>query len=175
MKNFVLGFNEVAPTICFFAIIISTFFLYTKFKQGNSLHASDNLYSKIKRDIQFAISPKYIEMSDSVKELVELAVEVWRIDQRITKLSSELDENKTKAINASLKKIKKYLKRYDIEIIDYTGQKYNNGLNLDVLSIEKDNSIIEPTVKETIEPTIMHKGQILKKAKIILINNCDNE
>ena len=50
-------------------------------------------------------------------------------------------------------------------------QKYNEGLNLDVLNVEKDASVTVPTVKETVEPTVLHKGQVVKKAKIILLSN----
>ncbi len=61
--------------------------------------------------------------------------------------------------------------KYDIEIRDYTNQKFNEGLNLDILSVEKDPAIAEPMVKETVEPTILCKGQVVKKAKIILLSN----
>ena len=70
-----------------------------------------------------------------------------------------------------MNKLKRYIANYDVEIVDYTNQKFNDGLNLDVLSVEKDPSITVPTVKETVEPTILVKGQVVKKAKIILINN----
>ena len=66
---------------------------------------------------------------------------------------------------------KKYLEKYDVSVISYTNQKYNEGLNLDILSIESDSNIFEPTIKETVEPTVMCKGQIIKKAKVILLKN----
>jgi hypothetical protein len=67
--------------------------------------------------------------------------------------------------------LKKYISNYDVEIVDYTNQKFNDGLNLDVLSVEKDPAVASPTVKETVEPTILVKGQVVKKAKIILLSN----
>ena len=69
----------------------------------------------------------------------------------------------------SIQKLKRYLEKYDVEILDYKNQKFNEGLNLDVLSVEKDSSIQEPQIKETIEPTIMLKGQVIRKAKVILL------
>ena len=57
------------------------------------------------------------------------------------------------------------------ELLDYTNQKFNDGLNLDILSVEKDPSLPAPIVKETIEPTILVKGQVVRKAKIILLTN----
>jgi molecular chaperone GrpE (heat shock protein) len=62
------------------------------------------------------------------------------------------------------------LEKYDIEIVDYTNQKFNDGLNLDVLSVEKEPTISESIVKETVEPTVMYRGQVIKKAKIIVLS-----
>ncbi|MDO8512425.1 MAG: nucleotide exchange factor GrpE [bacterium] len=131
----------------------------------------DELYAKIKEDIKFSVAPKHMELSIGVNELMDLAVEVWRIEQRVAKSASNLQENQFKGLENSVQKLKRYLAKYDIEIVDYKNQKYNDGLNLDILSVEKDPTLPEPMVKETIEPTIMCKGQVVRKAKIILISN----
>lgn len=140
-------------------------------KSGSSDKKLDEVYLKIKQQIQFAVAPKSFEISLGVNDLVELAVEVWRIEQRISKISSSIPESQIKGLDNSIHKFRRYLEKYDLEIIDYTNQKFNDGLNLDVLSVEKDPNITAPTVKETVEPTILCKGQVVKKAKIILINN----
>lgn len=131
----------------------------------------DHLRDTLREELKFSVQPKFIEMSLSVESLVELAVEVWRIEQRIVKVSSSLPEAQRKGVETSVQKLKRYLGKYDLEIRDYTNQKFNEGLNLDVLSVEKDPSITEPIVKETVEPTILCKGQVVKKAKIILLSN----
>ena len=59
----------------------------------------------------------------------------------------------------------------EAEIVDYKNQKYNDGLNLDIVGVEKDPSITESIIKEIKEPTIMLKGQVVHKAKIILLSN----
>lgn len=104
-------------------------------------------------------------------EIVDLAVEIWRIEQRIVKSATNLPENQLKGLENSIQKMKRYLEKYDIEVVDYKNIKYNDGLNLDILSVEKDPSIQEPMVKETVEPTVMLKGQVIRKAKIILLTN----
>ena len=55
--------------------------------------------------------------------------------------------------------------------MDYKNQKYNEGFNIDVLSVEKDEKVLVPTISETIEPSITVKGQLVRKAKVILIKN----
>jgi molecular chaperone GrpE (heat shock protein) len=131
----------------------------------------DDLYTKLKEEIRYAVAPKFMELSLGVNELVDLAVEVWRMEQRIGKSAACLPENQLKGLENSIQKLKRYLEKYDIEIIDYKNQKFNEGLNLDILSVEKDPNATTPTVKETVEPTILVKGQVVKKAKIILLSN----
>jgi superfamily I DNA and/or RNA helicase len=131
----------------------------------------DELYKKISEEIKYAVAPKSINLSASVAELVELATEVWRIEQRLAKVADTLPENQRKGLENSVHKFRRYISNYDIEIVDYTNQKFNDGLNLDVLSVEKDPAVAMPTVKETVEPTILVKGQVVKKAKIILLSN----
>lgn len=147
-------------------VILSISKLATGFLKGLT-HLRDSL----REEIRFSIQPKVIEMSLSVEALVELAVDVWRIEQRLTKVSSGLNDIQRKGLESSVQKLRRYLEKYDIEIKDYTNQKFNEGLNLDVLSVEKDPAVTEPIVKETVEPTIMCKGQVVKKAKIILLSN----
>jgi len=130
-----------------------------------------SLRETLREDIKFAVSPKFMDLSLGVNELIDLAVEVWRIEQRIAKSASSLPEAQLKGLENSAQKLKRYLEKYDIEIIDYKNQKYNEGLNLDILSVEKDPTLQHSIVKETIEPTIMCKGQVVRKAKIILLSN----
>lgn len=131
----------------------------------------EEIYQKLREEIRFAVAPKSIQLSVGVNDLVELATEVWRVEQRVVKFLDTLPENHKKGLENSLLKLKKYIAKYDVEIIDYTNQRFNDGLNLDILSVEKDSSITTPTVKETVEPTILVKGQVVKKAKIILLSN----
>jgi len=125
----------------------------------------------IREELRFSIQPTTIQLSQGVAELVDLAVEVWRMRNRIAKVGPNLPEVQKKGLDTSIQKLTAYLDRYEIEVIDYTGKKYNDGLNLDVLSVEKDPSIEVPFVRETVEPTIICKGQVVRKAKIILVSN----
>lgn len=131
----------------------------------------DELYLKLKEEIKSTVAPKFLNLSIEINEIADLAIEIWRVEQRIAKASLSIPDNQLKGLENSVQKMKRYIEKYDIEIIDYKDHKYNEGLNLDILSIEKDPSLAEPVVKETIEPTIMLKGQVIRKAKIILLCN----
>ena len=117
------------------------------------------------------MAPKFTTVTVEANEITDLAVEIWRIEQRVAKSASILPENQLKGLENSIQKMKRYLEKYDIEVVDYKNTKYNDGLNLDILSVEKDPTLPESIVKETVEPTVMLKGQVIRKAKIILLSN----
>ena len=163
--------------IVILAVGVLFIFAFIYFLSRKSVHQStepdkfEELFLKLKEEIKSAVSPKFMNVSVEANEISDLAVEIWRIEQRIAKSASVLPENQLKGLENSIQKMRRYLEKYDIEIIDYKNLKYNDGLNLDILSVERDPSLPEPMVKETVEPTIMLKGQVIRKAKIILLSN----
>lgn len=127
--------------------------------------------NKLVDEIRTSVQTKFITASMEAEDLMNLAVEIWRMEQRLSKVTKKLDENQSKALENSMQKIKRFIDRYDLEVRDYTGQKYNTGLAaLEVISVEKSPSATEDTVKETVEPAILLKGQVVKKAKVILLS-----
>lgn len=127
--------------------------------QGQSLHKS----------IRDVVEPKFLDITPSSSNMIELATEVWRVEKRTVKVSESLSDEQNKAFENSVTKLKRFLDKNDITYTDYTDQKYNEGLNLDVLSIEKDESISDSIIKETYEPAVFHKGQLIKKAKVVIL------
>ena len=140
-----------------------------KTKQKNFSDQLDEVYFKIRKDIQTATSPHFIEYSPDLNDLIELTIEVWRLDKKTKLLGKSLSEEEYTKLHNSVKRLKRFLTKRDFEIIDYTEKKHNDGLNYDVLSVEKDPSIQDPIVKETVEPSILYKGRIVSKAKVILL------
>lgn len=130
---------------------------------------SDRQYRLLSKRIHDSVQTKFLELAPSTSSLVELAIEIWRIEKRLAKAESSLNEDQNKAFGNSIAKLHRYLDKNDITVADYTDQKYNEGLNLDILSIEKDSSITESIIKETHEPAVMHKGQLIKKAKVVVL------
>ncbi|MFH1863170.1 MAG: hypothetical protein ABH878_10220 [bacterium] len=126
------------------------------------------LRKSIEREIHSSVKPYFVELTSDAQSMVELATEVWRMEQRFGKFSGEISDNHKRGLESSLQRLKRYLEKNDIEIRDYTSQKYNDGMNVDVLSVEKDESTSSQLVKETVEPAVLHKGQIIKKAKVII-------
>jgi molecular chaperone GrpE (heat shock protein) len=137
--------------------------------EGDNYNKIINEIQEVRNDIKHSISPKFLNISIETKDLVEHAIELWRMESRLNKVLPNLDKDIAESISNSFKKLNRYLEKNDIEIIDYTNQKFNEGLNLDILAVEDDPNIEHPKIKETKEPTITHKGEVVNKGKIILV------
>lgn len=126
---------------------------------------------EIKEEIRDAVRPKFVEYSQSVKDLAEMATDVWRMEKKITALRTSLQEPQVKAFENSVARLKRVLSKCGIEILDYSGQKYNEGLNVDILSVEKDPSVNNPVIREMVEPAVFFQGTIIKRGKVIIVEN----
>lgn len=145
------------------AIIIATLVLLMAFQR--ILLA----ISTIRLQVAQSVEPKFLEISPETNSLVDLAIEVWRLQKRLEKAQSDLKDDQVKALQNSQAKLVRYLERNDIGITDYSNQKYNEGLNLDILAVEKDSSLKQAIIKETHEPAITLRGKLIRKAKVILL------
>ena len=127
----------------------------------------------VRNDIKESIVPKFVEVSIQTKDLVEHAIELWRLESRLKPILTDSDEIKELIVN-SITKLKRYLEKNDIAVIDHTNQKYNDGLNLEILAIEKEINVTESIVKETKEPTVTHKGKVVNRGKVIVLMKENN-
>jgi hypothetical protein len=127
------------------------------------------------KDTKSDMTVKFLNISIATKDLIDLGIDIWRMEQRLNKVVQSLPENSQDLLNNSIQKIKRYLDKNDIEIVDHTNQKYNDGRNLDVLAVENSSDILESIIKETKEPTILHKNQVVHKGKVIVLEkNSEN-
>lgn len=85
---------------------------------------------------------------------VELALIAWSLKKYSNKLINENSlEEKSRPLKSNLAKLEQFLNSLNISIIDYTDQKYNEGMNLDVIDTIKTDTEFDK-IKETIEPCV---------------------
>jgi len=128
---------------------------------------------EVRKDIQYSVTPRFLEISIETNDLVELAIEFWRMEHKISRILPTLPEDQRESLNNSMNKLKRYLDKNDIEIVDHTNQKYNEGENLEILAVEKDPNVSDTIIKETKEPTILHKGEVIHIGKVIVSSKED--
>ena len=126
-----------------------------------------------KKSVKSNTSIKFVNVSIETKDLIDLGIDVWRMEQRLNKVLNSLPENSQELLKNSIQKIKRYLDKNEMEIVDHTNQKYNDGKNIEVLAVEKSPNISESIIKETKEPTILHKDLVVNKGKVIILEKND--
>ena len=67
-----------------------------------------------------------------LSSFIDLAIEVWRLQDRVSKLQSAAGREDA-SIAFSIDKIRHVLREIGLEARDYIGQTYNEGMSLDVL------------------------------------------
>lgn len=157
--------------VFYFLLITAPIYIYLILKLIKKIPISKKSLNQFKEGQASQDKVIFIDLSPKSADLIELAVEFWRIKNRLVKASVNLDDIQKRGLESSVQKLIKYLDRFHIEIIDHTDQKYNEGISVDVLSFENDPNISVPTIKETVEPTITCQGNVVKKGKVIVIKN----
>lgn len=160
--------NKTWLIMALFLIVVLLFLLLKILKRHSSLRETSFKEQNMGINKSHAI---FVDLSPKSSDIVELAIEIWRVKNRVNKASSDLQEIHRRGLESSVQKMQKFLDRFSIEIVDHTNQKYNEGLSVDVLSFEIDPDIKVPTIKETIEPTIICSGNVVKKGKVVVIKN----
>lgn len=131
--------------------------------------------SDVRMDIQYSVMPKSWDFSPEAEDLIELAIELWRMENKISRFSSSLSSDQKESLKTSITKLKRYLDKNDIEILDHTGQKYNPGQNLTIIDVEKDPKAPKTIIKETIKPTILLKGTVIRAGEVTIVSNESDE
>ena len=100
------------------------------------------------------------------KELSELALNYWRLTNWVTKSNAD----KKSIAYSALKRINSYLVNKQIELLDLTGQKYDDGYAADVLGVESETGASEEDliVSEMVKPIIIFRGSVIKHGQVIL-------
>jgi hypothetical protein len=106
---------------------------------------------------------------------IDLAIEIWRLQDRVKKLQAATGRQDP-SLAFSINKIQHVLKEIGIETRDYTGQSYNEGNSLDVLTFDYpvEEKPTNRTVQETVSPAVYFDGVLLKMSQVIVGKAGDN-
>jgi len=109
-----------------------------------------------------------IDISFTAEKMKDLAVATWNLKRHISKLSGELElGDRTRAVEGYIRRIENIYLSEGMTLEDYTGRKLIDGMNVDTVAVERTEGIRENRVKETVEPAVLYKGEIISRAKIV--------
>lgn len=166
------GFMEVLPylsTILTFSVVLAVFLIV--FLLITLIKSNQNEHGAIIRIVLDAVKPNFIKVDQESRLLFEFAVNVWKVKKRLEdfykKNEISLDH---RALDSGIDKLMEQINSLDIELIDFDGKKYNDGMNLEIISTIKENGVKDIIVKETMSPAILYRGQLVEKAKVTLLS-----
>ena len=125
-------------------------------------------FAKTERQIKRSIEPKSLDILPSAKNMIDLAVELWKLDKRMKNISGKLSDDEKKLLSNSLDRLKRFLQVNDIETEDYEGVVYNEGMNVKVMHVEKEHNVPRSIIGETIKPAIGRKGVLVSQAEVVI-------
>ena len=125
-------------------------------------------FAKTERQIKRSIEPKSLDILPSAKNMIDLAVELWKLDKRMKNILGKLSDDEKKLLSNSLDRLKRFLQVNDIETEDYEGVVYNEGMNVKVMHVEKEHNVPRSVIGETIKPAIGRKGVLVSQAEVVI-------
>ena len=126
------------------------------------------LVDGVKKQIQESIKPQFIELSHDTEQLKKHAIEYWRLQEKLKKISKKITESENKALISTLNRLGRFFDGHKLRIQDMTGLKYNEGMNVEIVRAEKADRNEPATIIETLEPAIYIDETLVNKSKIII-------
>ncbi|PAF49315.1 hypothetical protein BKH43_06960 [Helicobacter sp. 13S00401-1] len=103
--------------------------------------------------------------TNELDKLTSLILSFHNAKRHANKLIKD-DDPKSRGLKSSFARMESILQTMGFEILDYTGSKYNEGMNIDVL-----DTLYAPLphaiISEVLEPSIIYQGKLINKSKVI--------
>ena len=108
----------------------------------------------------------------SINSLADLATACWRAKKRAGKAAEQHEE--LRRIVRDLDSAFDVLRAVGFDVKDYTGEAFDYGLPLKVITTQPVNGLQKERVIETIKPTIFWKEHIVQVGEVIIETPTDN-
>jgi len=115
------------------------------------------------------------ELSITQSDLVEFAIQTWRLHRRVEGMDPQKHEREYKQFADSVRRFVKFLERFEVVFEDPVGKPYTTGwLEVEVISWDEQGEDVSPVtsgawVKQTVSPIVRHKGKTIKVGEVICV------
>ena len=101
--------------------------------------------------------------------LHRVAEEVWRLERRLERVAVQVGDDPLDSVRDALQRLKDLLDESGVRALDHDGERYMEGVRLDVLHVEGEPTEDSPLcVIRTVRPTILADGQVVASGQVIL-------
>lgn len=110
-----------------------------------------------------------------VKGMADIATNAWRAKKKMVEpISGEVREEMTR-VYRDIKGIFESLQDIGLKVKDHTGDAFDYGLPLKVITTEPKQGITRESVSETIKPTIFWQDQIIQMGEVVIATPASTE
>lgn len=102
------------------------------------------------------------ELSISLNEIVDLAVEFWRFEKFLEK-----SVQNSPAVNHYLRQTRQFFSKNSIETIDLTNQNYEAGLAIEVIDFV-ENGGNQEFISEMTSPIVLFQGKVIRHGQAVV-------
>jgi hypothetical protein len=109
----------------------------------------------------------------SINQLADLATASWRARKRAAKAAESNEESRR--ILRDLEGMFEIFQAIGIEIRDYTGETFDYGLPLKVITTQPVPGLAKEKVAETIKPTVFLKENLIQIGEVVIETPTESE
>jgi hypothetical protein len=118
----------------------------------------------IKQTLGYVLNGIRVDLEDD--DLIQLAINIWRLEKGIKELKFE-NESQKKKIDSAIRKAKEWLAKRGISVNDYTGSN-PEGISkvIEVISITDKIGDFQPYISNTIRPEVRINSDTVLKSRV---------
>lgn len=115
----------------------------------------------------------------SNSDLVELAIQTWRLEKRVQSMDPTVDARAFKQFTDSVRRFTKLLERFSTAYEDVTNKPFTSGWQeVEVVNWDEPDATPAPVaagpwVKQTISPIVRRQGIVIKTGQVICVDMPD--
>jgi len=111
--------------------------------------------------VRYAMPPNFL------KAMADIATNVWKAKVKMLDSSGETREE-MKRVYRHVEGVMESFKEIGLEVKDHTGDAFDYGLPLNVVTTQPTQGITKESVIETIKPTVYWQKQILQRGEVVI-------
>ena len=155
-----MGLDFAILIIITISLILISVLLLLIIKISNILYLTYKNSMALINMYKYNIEPLNLTYSPDVKNLINLSVDIWKISRNINKDNDKL-------LNL-IDRLNRNLDKFDIKVVDFTGQRINEDLNIKVLETKNDANLENNYVISTESPAIFYKDKMVQEGLVII-------
>lgn len=110
-----------------------------------------------------------IEPADIINALASIATNAWKAQNRLVDPKTGEPHEETKRIHRHIESILDSLGQIQVQVKDHTGEVFDYGLPLTVVTTQPTRGIDRERVIETIKPTVYWKQQMIQAGEVVIV------